>query len=157
MRLLRPVGDHMRAGGFTVNVNVVPRTDAYRAKGGFVASLGSCHTAFAGGYALEGHVPASAVKRLLAQRPSTKGLVVPRMPRTSPGMDAPHGQAWDVLLLGDEHLAEGIRLVPGEVASAGPAGIFRQQANQASRCLFAKFSSTWRSTPKRHIAAHCCS
>ena len=94
--------DHLRSAGFAVNVNVVARTDAYRAKAGVPASLGSCHTAFVGGYAVEGHVPASDIKRLLAQRPTAKGLVVPQMPQTSPGMDAPHGEAWDVLLLGAE-------------------------------------------------------
>jgi hypothetical protein len=92
--------DHLRASGFTVNVNVVPRTDAYRAKAGVAAALGSCHTAFVGGYAVEGHVPASDIKRLLARRQSAKGLVVPQMPQTSPGMDAPHGEAWEVMLLG---------------------------------------------------------
>lgn len=94
--------DHMRANGFTVNVNVVARTDAYRAKAGVAASLASCHTALVGGYVVEGHVPASNIKRLLAQRPSAKGLVVPQMPQTSPGMDALHGDAWDVLLLGTD-------------------------------------------------------
>lgn len=94
--------DHLRASGFTVNVNVVPRTDAYRAKAGVATSLASCHTAFVGGYAVEGHVPASDIKRLLAQRPSAKGLVVPQMPQTSPGMDAPRGEAWDVFLLGTD-------------------------------------------------------
>lgn len=95
--------DLMRASGFKVNVNVVARTDAYRAKAGFAASLGSCHTAFVGGYGFEGHVPPSDIKRFLAQRPSAKGLVVPGMPQTSPGMDAPHGEAWDVLLVGRDN------------------------------------------------------
>jgi hypothetical protein len=94
--------DHLRASGFSVNVNVVSRTDAYRSKAGVPASLGSCHTGFVGGYAVEGHVPAADIKRLLAQRPSARGLVVPQMPQTSPGMDAPHGEAWDVLLLGTD-------------------------------------------------------
>lgn len=94
--------DHLRASGFKVDVNVVSRTDAYRSKAGVPASLGACHTAFVGGYAVEGHVPAADIKRLLAQRPSARGLVVPQMPQTSPGMDAPHGEAWDVLLLGTD-------------------------------------------------------
>jgi hypothetical protein len=92
--------DHLKANGFAVNVQVVQRTDAYRAKAGIPSQLGSCHTAFVNGYAVEGHVPASDIKRLLAQRPTAKGLVVPQMPQTSPGMDAAHGEAWNVLLLG---------------------------------------------------------
>ena len=55
--------------------------------------------AFVDGYALEGHVPATDIKRLLAQRPVARALVVPGMQPLSPGMDAPHGPAWNVLLL----------------------------------------------------------
>jgi hypothetical protein len=91
--------DHLRLSGFEVKVNVVQRTDAYRAKAGVPSHLGSCHTGFVGGYVVEGHVPAGDIRRLLAQRPSARGLVVPGMPQTSPGMDAAHGDAWDVLLL----------------------------------------------------------
>jgi hypothetical protein len=94
--------EHLRLSGFAVNVNVVQRTDAYRAKAGVPSHLGSCHTGFVGGYAVEGHVPARDIKRLLAQRPSARGLVVPQMPQTSPGMDAAHGDAWDVFLLGTD-------------------------------------------------------
>jgi hypothetical protein len=48
---------------------------------GIPTQLSSCHTAFVGGYVVEGHVPASDVKRLLAQRPAVSGLAVPGMPR----------------------------------------------------------------------------
>ena len=37
---------------------------------GIPGHLGSCHTAEIGGYVLEGQVPASAIKRLLAERPT---------------------------------------------------------------------------------------
>src|SRR5512137_3023568 len=94
--------DHLRANGFAVDVKVVQRTDAYRAKAGIPSQLGSCHTALVNGYAIEGHVPAADIKRLLAQRPPARGLVVPQMPQTSPGMDAPHGDGWEVLLLGND-------------------------------------------------------
>lgn len=40
-----------------------------------------------GGYALEGHVPAREVMRLLKEKPDAVGLAVPGMPRGSPGMD----------------------------------------------------------------------
>src|SRR3954469_8374390 len=45
------------------------------------------HTAEVAGYVVEGHVPAGAIKRLLAERPDAKGLAVPGMPVGSPGMD----------------------------------------------------------------------
>jgi hypothetical protein len=44
-----------------------------------------------GGYFVEGHVPALDIKRLLAEKPDAKGLVVPGMPAGSPGMEMPDG------------------------------------------------------------------
>jgi Cu/Ag efflux protein CusF len=49
----------------------------------------SCHTGEVGGYAIEGHVPASEIHRLLKERADVIGLSVPAMPRGSPGMDGP--------------------------------------------------------------------
>jgi hypothetical protein len=58
--------------------------------------LGSCHTASVGGYAIEGHVPAREIRRLLKERPAATGLAVPAMPVGSPGMDGPaYGQRKD--------------------------------------------------------------
>ena len=55
------------------------------------------------GYAIEGHVPASDVRRLLKERPKAIGLAVPGMPIGSPGMDGPEYRGrkdeYDVLLL----------------------------------------------------------
>jgi hypothetical protein len=55
------------------------------------------------GYVIEGHVPASDIKRLLATRPEAIGLTVPGMPIGSPGMDGPmyEGQQdpYEVLLI----------------------------------------------------------
>lgn len=48
--------------------------------------MASCHTALVGGYVVEGHVPAPAIRKLLAQRPKIKGIAVPGMPQGSPGM-----------------------------------------------------------------------
>jgi hypothetical protein len=48
-----------------------------REKMGIPDRLGSCHTAVVGGYALEGHVPAAEIRRLLAEKPKAKGLAVP--------------------------------------------------------------------------------
>ena len=62
--------------------------------------LHSCHTAEIGGYAIEGHVPASAIRRLLAERPSAIGLAVPGMPVGSPGMEeGTEFEPYDVLLI----------------------------------------------------------
>ncbi|WP_343896621.1 DUF411 domain-containing protein [Craurococcus roseus] len=67
---------------------------------GIPADLLSCHAAAVGGYAPEGHVPAPAVERLLAERPAgVRGLAVPGMPIGSPGMEVPGRpeDAYDVI------------------------------------------------------------
>ena len=96
--------EHMRAAGFQVEDNQVASAAPARRMLGIPADLLSCHAAAVGGYALEGHVPASAVKRLLAERPAgIRGLAVPAMPLGSPGMEVP-GQpedAYDVIAFAD--------------------------------------------------------
>ena len=77
---------HLRDFGFSVNVEETGNAGA-RARLGIPSALGSCHTAEVGGYAIEGHVPATDVARLLAERPRARGLAVPGMPIGSPGME----------------------------------------------------------------------
>ncbi len=77
---------HLEANGFTVKVNDTGNT-AMRAKLGVDTKYGSCHTAMVGGYAIEGHVPAREIHRLLKEKPQAIGLAVPGMPVGSPGMD----------------------------------------------------------------------
>lgn len=94
---------HMSEAGF--HAKVVDTTDlaSVRARLGVPEILGSCHTAAVGGYAIEGHVPASDVKRLLAERPrNARGLAVPGMKLGSPGMKVPSGEheAYEVILFG---------------------------------------------------------
>ncbi len=84
--------EHMKAQGFDVKstdqMDVTPIKTQY----GVPVDAQSCHTALVGGYVLEGHVPASAVKKLLAEKPKVVGLAVPGMPVGSPGMEVPSGQ-----------------------------------------------------------------
>jgi hypothetical protein len=93
---------HMQAQGFQVRVHDSGNTAA-RARLKIPMALGSCHTASVGRYAIEGHVPARDVQRLLRERPDAIGLAVPGMPIGSPGMDGPEygGQRdpYDVLLV----------------------------------------------------------
>jgi len=78
---------HLRASGFTVRTTDVVDLDSVRARFGVPQRLASCHTAVIGGYIVEGHVPASAVKRVLAEKPSAVGISVAGMPTGSPGME----------------------------------------------------------------------
>ncbi|MEN9776024.1 MAG: hypothetical protein RL322_3094 [Pseudomonadota bacterium] len=94
---------HLESNGFRVKVNDVGNAAA-RARRAVPAKLGSCHTASVGGYAIEGHVPAADIHRLLTERPAAIGLAVPGMPVGSPGMDGPEyggrRDAYQVLLIG---------------------------------------------------------
>jgi|SRR6478672_6469465 len=93
--------EHLQANGFKVNVHNVADTSSYRERFGIPKALGSCHTGRVQGYAIEGHVPALEIKRLLAERPKAKGLAVPGMPVGSPGMEVEGraADAFDVLLV----------------------------------------------------------
>jgi len=83
--------DHMRQAGFPVEVRNVDNLDPVKTRLGIPYGKGSCHTAEVAGYFVEGHVPAADIKRLLAQQPDAKGLVLPGMPLGSPGMEVPDG------------------------------------------------------------------
>ena len=88
--------DHMEEAGFAVRVE--DRTDLVALKRdlGVPASLFSCHTAVVDGRVVEGHVPASTVRRYLAAGSPGEGLSVPGMPAGSPGMPSSRPQSYDV-------------------------------------------------------------
>ena len=93
---------HLKAEGFPVDLVETAELNRVKARLGVPPSLAACHTAEVAGYVVEGHVPAGAIKRLLAERPDAKGLAVPGMPVGSPGMDA-EGTApetYEVILFG---------------------------------------------------------
>ena len=77
---------HLRNAGFTVTAHDSGNVAA-RAKAGIALQYGSCHTALVDGYAIEGHVPAREIQRLLKERPAAIGLAVPGMVVGSPGME----------------------------------------------------------------------
>jgi hypothetical protein len=93
---------HIRAAGFPVEIVEAADLQDLKARLGVPAELAACHTAELGGYVIEGHVPAAAVRTLLAERPEATGLAVPGMPVGSPGMEiegaAP--EVYDVILFG---------------------------------------------------------
>lgn len=79
--------DHAQKAGFTVKTVDTNDLPGVKREMGVPAKLQSCHTVVVGSYVLEGHVPASDVKRLLTQKPKVRGLAVPGMPVGSPGME----------------------------------------------------------------------
>ena len=83
--------EHLRGSGFPVEVRSSNDLVAIKDRDGVPADKRACHTAEVGGYVIEGHVPASDIRRLLQERPTARGLVLPGMPPGSPGMELPDG------------------------------------------------------------------
>lgn len=79
--------DHMRDAGFKVKAINSDDMSAIKKRLGVPEQMESCHTAVLdkSGQVIEGHVPASAVNKLIAQ-PKVKGVAAPGMPANSPGM-----------------------------------------------------------------------
>ena len=90
--------DYLQDDGFEVTTHNVDDVVSIKQKLGFTNSeLYSCHTAKVGGYIIEGHVPASDIRRLLNERPKLMGLTAPGMPQMSPGMFSIEPKGYDVL------------------------------------------------------------
>lgn len=88
--------EYIQKAGFTVTVDNQDEFTALKRANGVTKELESCHTAFVGGYVIEGHVPADLVKKLLVEKPAgVKGLAAPGMPASAPGMDMP-GQHYTI-------------------------------------------------------------
>ncbi|MBV8048978.1 MAG: DUF411 domain-containing protein [Paludibacterium sp.] len=78
----------MKQAGFNVKTQEQPDITPIKDKAGVPQALRSCHTAMAGGYVFEGHVPPDLVAKVLKTHPHIAGLAVPGMPLKAPGMDA---------------------------------------------------------------------
>ena len=94
--------EHLQKAGFKTKVLDTKALDAVKQRLGVPDDLAACHTAEMAGYIVEGHVPAAALKRLLAEKPKAAGLAVPGMPVGSPGMEGGKPEKYDVILFGPE-------------------------------------------------------
>jgi hypothetical protein len=98
---------HLRANAFHVEARYVDDIAAVKRARGVPEPLWSCHTALVGGYAIEGHVPAADIVRLLRERPRVNGapaggLAVPGMPAGAPGMEQGAAQPYTTLAFGPQ-------------------------------------------------------
>jgi hypothetical protein len=83
--------EHLRENGFDVEVVYQDDLSAIRREHKLPPELMSCHMGVIDGFAVEGHVPASTVMRLVEERPAVLGIAAPGMPPGSPGMEMPNG------------------------------------------------------------------
>jgi hypothetical protein len=92
--------EHLQRAGFVTTVVDTRSLDAVKRRLRVPDDLAACHTAEVSGFVVEGHVPALALKRFLAERPNAAGLAVPGMPVGSPGMEGGTPEAYEVVLFG---------------------------------------------------------
>ena len=96
--------EHLRGHGFDVDDRIEDDMGAVKKRLDIAPEHASCHTAEIGGYVVEGHVPASDIRRLLKERPRIHGIVLPGMPIGSPGMEVEgiDAKEYTVLALGHD-------------------------------------------------------
>ncbi len=92
---------YLRKHGFKVEVKETAEHDAISKKAGIPEDFQGCHTTFVDGYVIGGHVPMSAVNKLLNERPKVKGISLPGMPAGSPGMGGEKDETWKIYSIGE--------------------------------------------------------
>jgi hypothetical protein len=81
--------EHLKDHDFTVDDVTVEDVNTYKSRFNVPPQAASCHTALVNGVAIEGHVPAQDIKRMLKAESDIRLLTVPGMPSGTPGMDTP--------------------------------------------------------------------
>lgn len=95
--------DHIRAAGIEVTAENSNDMGAVKQRLNVPQDMWSCHTGVIDGYVIEGHVPATDVARIIAEKPDALGLAVPGMPVGSPGMEmGDRRDPYTVWLMSDE-------------------------------------------------------
>ena len=93
---------YLRENGFKVTVTPTHDMTMIRQQHGVPEKFEGCHIALVDGYVVEGHVPASAIKKLLAERPKIKAISLPGMPEGSPGMTGQKTEPFTILEISDQ-------------------------------------------------------
>ena len=78
---------HLEENNFNVLDILTPNMASVKNSVNLPKQMTSCHTAIIDGYVIEGHVPASDIRRLLTEKADIAGLSVPQMPVGTPGME----------------------------------------------------------------------
>jgi len=94
--------NYLRQHGFNISVKETADMSLIRRQHGVSERFEGCHIMLIQGYVVEGHVPASAIKKLLAERPRIKGISLPGMPDGSPGMTGVKAEPFKILEISDE-------------------------------------------------------
>ncbi len=93
---------YLRQNGFKVTVKETHNMSLISRENGVPEKLAGCHTMLIGGYVVEGHVPVSAINKLLKERPNIKGISLPGMPEGSPGMSGEKTEPFTIYEISDK-------------------------------------------------------
>lgn len=93
--------DYLRQNGFKVTVRETHQLASMSRKAGIAPKFEGCHLAHIDSYVVSGHVPVSAIQRLLGERPAIKGITLPGMPLGSPGMGGAKREPFTIYEIGD--------------------------------------------------------
>jgi hypothetical protein len=78
--------EYLRGAGFEVTVDSKQDLAVVRKQLHVPEQFEGCHVSVIDKYAVEGHVSADAIKKLLVERPAIVGISIPGMPAGTPGM-----------------------------------------------------------------------
>jgi hypothetical protein len=97
--------DALKNAGAAVTVEVVDDAalQAFKQEYGIRDDQASCHTTVAEGYVIEGHVPLTAVAKLIIEKPTIAGITLPGMPIGTPGMPGRQSEPFVVTTLEGTH------------------------------------------------------
>jgi hypothetical protein len=94
--------DHLRQNGYDVTVRQAENLPSIKKRYRVPQEFEGCHTTIIGGYVVEGHVPATIIRRLLKERPAIQGISLPGMPDGSPGMTGEKKEPFVIYSFGDD-------------------------------------------------------
>ena len=102
--------DYLKKNNFKLKVVDTENLFAVQNRLG-TANAASCHTMQIGRYVVEGHVPVASIQKMLKERPDIKGIALPGMPATAPGMGPAQKGSLKVVKLDHKGNQSGVFLV----------------------------------------------
>ncbi|MGH6714445.1 MAG: DUF411 domain-containing protein [Bradyrhizobium sp.] len=97
---------YLRGAGFEVTVDSKQNLAVVRKQLHVPERFEGCHVSMIGPYAVEGHVSADVIRKLLAEHPAIAGISVPGMPPGTPGMTGRKTGPLSVYEIGSESAPE---------------------------------------------------
>lgn len=89
--------DYLRENGFKVSIIAdSAQLQQVNKASGLPPALAGCHTVAIDGYVIGGHVPLSAVNKLLTELPAIHGITLAGMPAGSPGMSGTQQKPFEI-------------------------------------------------------------